>query len=106
MSATKSLTHFYGSFFGKCAQVAIYPYLVTMGAFMDSNPDEDDLILGLGVCLFLSTVVPILPALTSFTFALASFGACLAIASMFIAYPVALLSDALDSTHQAHPLAI
>ncbi|KTD14133.1 hypothetical protein Lgra_0743 [Legionella gratiana] len=103
MSATKSLTQFYGSFFLKCGEIAIYPYLLTMGAFIDSNPPkQEDLILGIGVCLFLSTVVPILPAVTSITFAIASFGICLGLASMFIAYPTALLFDALDSTPSTH----
>ncbi|KTD56942.1 hypothetical protein Lsai_1919 [Legionella sainthelensi] len=106
MSATKSLTRFYGSFFLKCGEVAIYPYLLTMGAFIDSKPKEEELILGIGVCLFLSTVVPILPAITSITFAIASFGISLALASMFVTYPVALISDALDSTPSEHYMAI
>lgn len=99
MSATKSLTQFYGSFFWKCGEIALCPYLLTMGAFIDSKPAKtEDLILGVGVCLFLSTVVPILPAITSITFAVAAFGISLALASMFVAYPVVLLSDAIEST--------
>jgi len=106
MSATKSLTQFYGSFFLKCGEIAICPYLYTMGAFIDSKPAKpEDLILGVGVCLFLSTVVPILPAITSITFAIASFGISLGLASMFLTYPFALLSDAIDSTHSDHHMA-
>lgn len=98
MPAVRSLTRFYGSFFLSCASFSVCPYLMTAGAFIDSDhPKTEELLLGVGVCIFLSTVVPILPAITSVTFALAAFAASLALASMFIAFPLALLSDALDS---------
>ena len=103
MSATRSLTGFYGSFFWGCADVAICPYTLTIKAFMDpSQPRTEDFILGVGACVFLSTLVPVLPAITSMTFAIASFAISLALASMFIAYPIAILADAIDSCENEH----
>jgi len=98
MSATRSLTKFYGSFFLHCADVALCPYTVTLGAFMDPlQPKTEELILGVGACVVLSTLVPVLPTLCSITFAVAAFAMSLALASMFIAYPIAILADAIDS---------
>ncbi|KTD53825.1 hypothetical protein Lsan_3489 [Legionella santicrucis] len=100
MSATKSLTNFYGSFFWKCAKFAICPYRLTINAFLDSDhPDPNDLALGIGACLVLSTIVPILPAISSITIAIASIAAVLALASMFVTYPFTILSDACRSDH-------
>lgn len=96
MSATRSLTNFYGSFFLGCGQVAVSPYILTLNAFMSSQPKTEDLILGIGACIFFSTVVPILPEITSFTFAVATFAASLALASMFVSYPISILMDALN----------
>ena len=98
MSATGSLTKFYGSFFLGCVDLAVCPYTFTLGAFLDPNePKTEQLVLGVAACVVLSVVVPILPTITSITFAIAMFAASLALASMFIAYPIALLADALDS---------
>jgi hypothetical protein len=99
MSATRSLTRFYGSFFLSCANIAVCPYLLTATAFIEDSkhPKRGELLLGIGACIFLSTVVPILPTITSITFTIAMFAASLALASMFIAYPIALISDAADS---------
>ncbi|QMT59747.1 hypothetical protein [Legionella sp. PC997] len=100
MSATKSLTNFYGSFFWECAKFSICPYRLTIQAFLDSdNPDPNDLILGIGACLVLSTVVPILPAVSSITIAIASIASVFALASMFVTYPFTILSDACRSDH-------
>ncbi|MDR3502808.1 MAG: hypothetical protein P4L79_09515 [Legionella sp.] len=96
MSATRSLTNFYGSFFLGCAEVAVSPYSLTLNAFMGSQPKTEDLILGIGACVFFSTIVPILPEVTSFTFAVAAFAASLALASMFVTYPISILMDALN----------
>lgn len=97
MSATRDLSEFYGSFFTKCGLVAVSPYLLTLGAFINSKPAKtEDLVLGVAACIFLSTVVPILPSITSLTFTLALFAASLALASMFLAYPIALCLDASD----------
>ncbi|EHL31580.1 hypothetical protein [Legionella drancourtii] len=101
MSATRSAiskaTVSYGSFFVGCAAFAISPYLLTLRAFVNSKPAKtEDLVLGAAACIFLSTVVPILPTITSITFTLAAFAMSVALASMFLIYPLALLNDALD----------
>ncbi|WP_454782438.1 hypothetical protein [Legionella sp. WA2022007384] len=100
MSATKRLTNFYGSFFWNCTKLAISPYRLTIKAFLDSeHPDPNDLALGIGACLVLSTIVPILPAISSVTIAIASIAAVLALATMFVTYPFTILSDACKSDH-------
>lgn len=97
MSAVRSLTDFYASFFTKTALFAVSPYTLTVAAFLDSrNPKSQDLLLGVAACVILSTVVPVLPWITSITFAIAGFAMSVALASMFIAYPVALIMDALE----------
>lgn len=93
MSATGELTRFYGSFFYHSAQLAICPYKLTLTAFGDR---PEDLLLGVVACIGLSIVVPILPSLTSITFAVALCMASIAVASMFITYPIAILVDALS----------
>ena len=97
-SVTRSLTNFYGSFFIGAAQVAVLPYTLTFEAFAGENPKDEDYILGLIACVFLSTVIPILPELFSFTVALALIAANFALISMFIAYPAAILADAVINT--------
>lgn len=64
------------------------------------QPNTLGLALGIGVCLFFSTAVPILPQMTSLTFAIAAFTMSLALASMFITYPYALVKDALNANEQ------
>lgn len=99
MSATRDITEFYGSFFTKCGIVAVSPYLLTLSAFINSKPVKtEDLVLGAATCIFLSTVVPILPSITSITFTIALFAASLALASMFLAYPIALCIDAANNS--------
>lgn len=96
-SAVRRATESYGSFFVGCAAFAISPYLLTLRAFVNSKPAKtEDLVLGAATCLFLSTVVPILPTITSITFTIAAFAMSVALASMFLIYPIALLNDALD----------
>jgi hypothetical protein len=100
MSATHSLTNFYDSFFMDSAKFALSPYRLTMRAWM-RNPDNPKLIeLALGVitCVVLSTVIPILPTVTSFTMAIAFIGIAFALASALIAYPIAWMVDAFDSS--------
>lgn len=105
MSSTRSLTGFYGSFFWGCVEVAVCPYSLTIQAFMDSSePRTEDFLLGVGACVFLSTLVPVLPSITTVTFAIASFAISLALASMFIAYPIAILADAIESSQNEHQL--
>lgn len=97
-SAIDSLDTFYCSFFRKCGKLTISPYVFTLDAFMGrSKSQEKDLVLGAATCIFFSTVVPILPKITAFTFVVAAFAACLAAASMLVTYPVAIFRDALSS---------
>lgn len=98
MSKTSSLNQFYGSFFLKCGAFAVSPYLLILNAFMDANPKTEELVLGAAVCVVLSTVVPVLPAITSITFAIASFAASIGVVSMFLSYPIVLLADAFKLT--------
>ncbi|CDZ77745.1 hypothetical protein BN59_02035 [Legionella massiliensis] len=104
MPAVRSLTEFYASFFTKTALFAVSPYTLTFAAFLDSrNPKTEELLLGVAACVILSTVVPVLPWITSITFAIAGFAMSVALASMFIAYPVALIMDALEPDTIASP---
>lgn len=104
MTATRSLTNFYGSFFLGCTKLAICPYTETLRAFMDPQRlRTEELMLGVAACIVLTTVVPVLPTLTSFTFTIALFAASLAMASMFLAYPFAILADALAPSRSASP---
>jgi hypothetical protein len=61
------------------------------------NPKLIELALGVITCVVLSTVIPILPTVTSFTIAIAFIGIALALVSALIAYPVAWLVDACNS---------
>lgn len=96
--ATRSLTSFYGSFFLGAVDVALLPYTLTFEAFAGQTPKDEDVILGLIACVFLSTVVPILPELFSITFAIASIAVTFAVLSMFLTYPVAIVADALSAS--------
>ena len=93
---TGGLTKFYGGFFIGCAEVAICPYTTTFSLIAGQNPTPEDVLLGVIGCVILSTVVPILPELTSITFAIASIAISIAIATMFVTYPFSLLLDALN----------
>lgn len=105
-TATYSLSKRYGSFFGGCVQLAVSPYLIGLELFTKDpkNMHPKDLALGVGACLFFTFVVPILPAITSVTFSLAAFGACIALASMFITYPVAFAMDIVDMSSRGDVL--
>lgn len=106
MSSIRSLTNFYGSFFSGCAELSIAPYLFTLNRCKGVTRNRgDDFILGVAACVFFSTVVPILPELTSITMAIALFAALLALATMFVSYPVALCLDAMDSLNTSNHLA-
>lgn len=102
MSATGSLTKFYGSFFWKCGEFALCPYLLTLNAFVASKPaSKEDLVLGVAACLFFSTIIPVLPAIASLTFAVGILGATFALVSMFFAYPITLIADAITSSNSS-----
>lgn len=96
MSATPSLSRFYGSFFWGCTQFAVSPYTNTFFAIAKGRTHQEDknYIAAGVVCGILTFLVPILPVLTSFTFSLASIAMILAAASMFLTYPIAILADA------------
>jgi hypothetical protein len=98
MSATLSLGEKYGSFFWGCTKFAVSPYTGTFRAILNNDKKDNNIIVrGISagiICGVLTFVVPILPAIASFTFALASIAMLLATASMFVTYPFALLADA------------
>ena len=100
MSSTLSLTRGYGSFFLGCAKFAVSPYTNTFMAIANDRDRRElqNVAAAAIVCGILTFVVPVLPMIASFTFALASIAMSLAIASMFITYPIALLSDLCNSS--------
>ena len=107
MSSTRSLTYTYASFFTDCGRFAIAPYTMTFDAIARSEDQygvsqyqHEDIALAIGACAVLTFVVPILPAITTVTFAIAKIAVALALFSMFIAYPIALIDDAV--THLEH----
>lgn len=107
MSATLNLTRGYGSFFLGCGKFAISPYTETFwgiatpndnirGEELFSNVIAAGMITGV-----LTFVVPVLPVLCSITSALAAVAATLAVASMFILYPIALFADMLLPSNES-----
>lgn len=97
-TTTQSLTKLYGSFFSSTIDFAICPYTLTYSAFAGKGTDRDyNPALGVFGCIFLSTVVPILPDLTLITLLGAAVMTSLAIASMFIAYPATIVIDAFNN---------
>lgn len=106
-SCTGFLGRKYGSFFWGCTKFAFSPYISTFKwiANDDQNPNHCNAMVDAAAVTALFTfVVPILPALSSITFALASIAMLLATASMFITYPVAILTDGcLSSTRANEP---
>lgn len=99
MSALLKLSQNYGSFFWECTKFAVSPYTNTFMAIANPDSNNKDECMGnivaasliVGVLTF---VVPVLPVLSLITFALASIAMLLAVASMFVTYPVAILTDA------------
>lgn len=94
-SNVTGLNSFYGGFFSTCAKTAVWPYEATFNFVAGSNPSKNDLIFAAFVCIVLSTVIPVLPEMFSFTLAMAAIGASLGLASMIVSYPSALLVDTL-----------
>lgn len=94
MSATSTLTEFYGSFFSTCGHIARGPYTLITEAFIGPEPEPEDYILGLAACIIFSTILPILPQMLMVSFSIAC---CLAIGALFsmpITYSVAAYIDA------------
>ncbi len=107
MSSILSLSQGYGSFFWGCTKFAVSPYINTFSATAkscekDGNDPFTSLIAASVVTGLLTFVVPILPVLATFTFALASIAMLLAVASMFVTYPFAALADACISDNDSH----
>ncbi|RUR18541.1 hypothetical protein ELY21_07530 [Legionella sp. km535] len=103
MSATLSLSSSYGSFFWGCTKFALSPYTNTFMAIAnDKNNDPFvNIVAASVVTSILTFVIPILPVLASVTFAIASVAILLAVATMFVTYPVAVLADACDSSWES-----
>lgn len=103
MSNTGKLTRAYGSFFSGCTQFAFLPYTQTFKSVAESRDDEYGHIpAALLVTGFLSFIVPVLPALTAFTSFLAVTGLLLAAASMFLTYPIALVTDMCSPSEKSY----
>lgn len=106
MSNTSRLNARYGSFFLNCAEFAVSPYTVPFLAI--AEPDNHDahrterFVAAAVITAALTFVVPILPAIASVTFNIAAFLIIMAAASAIIAYPIAMISDALSENHHNH----
>lgn len=100
MSKLLTLSSTYGSFFWGCTKFAVSPYTQTFKAIATSGNNNDSVeliansVAAAVICGMFTFVVPVLPVLATFTFALASIAMLLAVATMFVTYPVALLADA------------
>jgi hypothetical protein len=94
MSATSTLTEFYGSFFSTCGHIARGPYTLITEAFIGAEPEPEDYILGMAACIIFSTILPILPQMLMVSFSVACCLAIGALLSMPITYPVAAYIDA------------
>ena len=101
MSMIQNVTRGYASFFWDCANFAVSPYTKTFLAVANpSGASKDDTLLNVAAAAvvtgILTFVIPVLPTLFSITCAIASVAASLAVASMFLFYPIALLNDLLE----------
>lgn len=96
MSNTRNLSRGYASFFWGCTKFAVSPYTETFLAIASSDNDDEileNIFAATAITAVLTFVVPILPAIASFTFALASIAMCLAVLTMPFTYPLALIAD-------------
>lgn len=102
MSVTKDLTMGYTSFFWGCGKFAISPYTATFFSIAQpsnrSQPDNINITAAILVTGILTFAIPILPALFAITSAIAMVAVSLAISSMFLLYPIALLCDIMANT--------
>lgn len=101
MYVTRALTNKYISFFTGCADFAISPYTKTFLKLAEPTHqgDDPDYIGATLITGILTFAIPILPAIFAVTSALAIVAASLAIASMFVLYPEALMSDMFTPSH-------
>jgi hypothetical protein len=105
MSYTSTLHRKYGSFFFECTKFAVSPYTNTFQAIYDESKKNGGGVLeNIGVAALatgiLTFVVPILPVIASLTFSWASMAMMLAVCSMFLTYPCAMLADAYVSPNR------
>ena len=100
MSATRDLTKFYGNFFLEATDFAFYPYTGTFLAAGDNPYGDFDFATAIVAVGILTFVVPLLPVIFSVTSAIASVAVSLAVASMFLSYPAALLCDVINPNPQ------
>ncbi|WP_058534369.1 hypothetical protein [Legionella saoudiensis] len=94
MSATSTLTEFYGSFFSTCGHIARGPYTLITQAFIGQDPEPEDHILGFAACIIFSTILPILPQMLIASFSLSCCLAIGAILTMPFTYTAAAYMDA------------
>lgn len=93
MSHTRDLTLGYVRFFAKTFDFAVSPYTWTFEAAGRRTRGHFDLLSATLAVGLLTFVAPVLPALFSVTSTLASLAASIAVASMFVLYPIALIQD-------------
>ena len=100
MSATLGLTRHYSRFFGECLTFGVSPYTNTFMTIAEDKRGSNtgNVAAAALVCGLLTFAVPVLPLITAFTATLAAVAMCLALASMCVTYPIALLSDACDDS--------
>ena len=98
MSMTQDVTRGYASFFLECGKFAVSPYTGTFFGIAkpSSSRQEPNFVAAALITGILTFVIPVLPALFSLTCAIASVAVSLAVASMFLLYPIALLTDAFE----------
>ena len=97
MKTTRALTNKYISFFTGCADFAISPYTKTFLKLAEPTHQGDhaDYIGAMLITGILTVAIPVLPAIFAVTSALAMVAFSLAIATMFLLYPCALVLDLL-----------
>ncbi len=99
MSNILSLTRGYGFFFRDCAKFAVSPYTDTFLKIANAGSGErekylENLAAATVICGIFTFVVPVLPILTAITCVFAAIGALLAVSSLFLTYPLAIVADA------------
>ncbi len=101
MSQLSNISEKYINFYTKCGLFAVSPYyLLIKGIVKETDLQSPQFIkealTASVVCSLLSFIVPVLPLLTSLTMTLASFVATVAVMTMFISYPIALIQDCVE----------
>lgn len=102
MSNILSLTRSYGFFFRDCAKFAISPYTDTFSKIANADRNErSEYLKNIGaatvICGIFTFVIPILPVLTALTCAFSAIAVLLAVSSLFITYPLAIVIDVCDA---------